>query len=121
MSLVGASSNGAEATGARSGASAGAAVTDRAEETLAGVVLTTFAGVVLTTFVGMADPLEGLTGVPFTDAGLLPALLFFLFFEWRRIEVRSKCWRRNSASASRSASSMLVVVMMATPEKFWQK
>ena len=42
----------------------------------------------------------GLTGVPLTEAGLHPTLLFFLFFECLRIEVRSKCCRRNSALLS---------------------
>jgi hypothetical protein len=80
-------------------------VIDGVEDTLAGVASGT----------GFTDPFDadGLIGVPLTDAGLLPALLFFLFFECRRIDVRSKCCRRNSAFSSLSplSPSLLLLAM----------
>ena len=58
----------------------------------------------------------GLTGVPLTEAGLLPTLLFFLFFECLRIEVRSKCCRRNSALlSSLLTSAALLKLLLAMP------
>lgn len=64
----------------------------------------------------------GLTGVPLTEAGLLPTLLFFLFFECLRIEVRSKCCRRNSALlSSLLTSAALLKLLLAMPAEKKEK
>ena len=47
------------------------------------------------------------------EDGLL-TLLFFLFFECLRMEVRSKCWRRNCGSVLSSLSCWLPSLLLTT-------